>query len=159
MEEVRESNFKKISLDILKETVIAEPKVPCSEQEILDILHDLAAAVDAGDYVVQTPTGENPSLSDDYIFDIEDENRILRDLTPVDHVAKIRDLSKGAVKRRDKGLPQEYLHVFQYPCSLQRRDAQESRILNENILIYIKINVRRVPYEKVFVISFHKNRK
>ena len=30
-------------------------------------------------------------------------------------------------------------------------------IKNENVLIYIKINSRKVPYNKVFVISFHKN--
>ena len=37
--------------------------------------------------------------------------------------------------------------------------AKESGILSENVLIYIKINDRKIPYKKVFIISFHKNRK
>ena len=61
-------------------------------------------------------------------------------------------------KRLEKGLPQEYLYVFKYPCKLKRRDADYSGITNDNVLIYIKINDRKIPYKKVFIISFHKNR-
>ena len=159
MEEGKCGNFKKLTISACSETVEAEPKVECTEKEILDVLVDLSAAVDAKDYVIQTPTKENPSLSDDYIFDTNDENLILKDLAIENHVGKIKDLSKGAMRRKSSGLPQEYLHVFQYPCSLKRRDAQESGIVSENVLIYIKINDRKIPYKKVFIISFHKNRK
>lgn len=62
------------------------------------------------------------------------------------------------LKKKEKGLPQEYLYVFKYPCKLNRRDAQESGIISENLLIYIKINNRKIPHEKLFIVSFHKNR-
>ena len=159
MEETKTGNFSKISLDSFTEIVVVEPRVECYEKEIKDVLADLRAAVDAEDYIVQTPTKDNPALSDDYIFSTNDQNLILKDLSLENHVGKIKDLGKGAVKRKQNGLPQEYLHVFQYPCSLKRRDAQESGVVSENVLIYIKINDRKVPYKKIFVISFHKNRK
>lgn len=159
MEETKTGNFTKISLDSFTEIVGAEPRVEGYEKEIKDVLADLRAAVDAEDYIVQTPTKDNPALSDDYIFNTNDQNLILKDLVLENHVGKIKDLGTGAVKRKQKGLPQEYLHVFQYPCSLKRRDAQESGVVSENVLIYIKINDRKVPYKKVFVISFHKNRE
>ena len=159
MEEGKTGNFKKLPINSFSEFVEAEPRVECTEEEIKEVLNDLSGAVDAKDYVIQTPTKENPPLSDDYIFDTNDENLILKDLSMVNHVGKIKDLSKGAIRRKSNGLPQEYLHVFQYPCSLKRRDAQESGISSEDVLIYIKINNRKIPYEKVFIISFHKNRK
>jgi len=37
-----------------------------------------------------------------------------------------------------------------------RRDAAIDE--SEDVLIYIKINNRKVPYKKVFIVSFHKNR-
>ena len=73
-------------------------------------------------------------------------------------VGKIKDVGKGAKKRLEKGLPQEYLYVFKYPCELRRRDADESGIVKEKLIIYIKINNRKIPYKKVFIVSFHKNR-
>lgn len=39
-----------------------------------------------------------------------------------------------------------------------RRDAYISDFKKEDILIYIKINNRKTPYNKVYVVSFHKNR-
>lgn len=83
---------------------------------------------------------------------------VLKDLTEINFVGKIKDVGKGAKKRLEKGLPQEYLYVFKYPCKLKRRDADYSGITNDNVLIYIKINDRNIPYKKVFIISFHKNR-
>lgn len=142
----------------MKEPVEAEPKVAYSEAEIDEVLSDLREAVNRKNYISQTPTKENPALSDDYIFDTNDENIVLKDLKRANFVGKIKDLSKGAAKRKALGLPQEYLYVFQYACRLLRRDAQTSGIEDENILIYIKINDRKTPYKRVFVISFHKNR-
>ena len=95
---------------------------------------------------------------DDYIFDSEDENIILKDLKEANFVGKIKDVGKGAKKRLEKGLPQEYLYVFKYPCELRRRDADDSGIVKEKLIIYIKINNRKIPYKKVFIVSFHKNR-
>ena len=158
MEEGKTGNFIKLPINSFSEVVEAKPRVECTEEEITEVLNDLSIAVDAKDYVIQTPTKENPSLSDDYIFDTNDENLILKDLSVENHVAKIKDHSKGALRRKREGLPQEYLHVFQYSCNLKRRDAQESGITSEDILIYIKVNNRKIPYKKVFIISFHKNR-
>lgn len=149
----------KICMDSVEQSVEARPQVHCSPPEIAQMLHDLYTAVENNTYVPQTPAPNNPALSDDYIFDTEDENLVLRDLKEENFVGKIKDLSKGATKRKEKGLPQEYLYVFQYPCRLLRRDAQESGIVSDNILIYIKINNRKTPYDKVFVISFHKNKE
>ena len=59
-------------------------------------------------------------------------------------VGKIKDVGKGAKKRLEKGLPQEYLY--------------DSGIVKEKLIIYIKINNRKIPYKKVFIVSFHKNR-
>ena len=58
----------------------------------------------------------------------------------------------------EKGLPQEYLYVFKYPWELRRRDADDSGIVKEKLIIYIKINNKKIPYKKVFIVSFHKNR-
>lgn len=158
MEEETLGHLIKLSIDAIDEDVYAEPRVECPKTEILEVLRDLKRAVDQKDYQPQAPTTENPSLSDDYIFDTEDENMVLKDLTESNFVGKIKDVGKGAKKRLEKGLPQEYLYVFKYPCRLKRRDAQDSGIPNEKLLIYIKINNRKTPYKKVFIISFHKNR-
>ena len=84
--------------------------------------------------------------------------QILKDLKEANFVGKIKDVGKGAKKRLEKGLPQEYLYVFKYPCELRRRDADDSGIVKEKLIIYIKINNRKIPYKKVFIVSFHKNR-
>lgn len=158
MENDKAGNYIKLSMEDFEERVNAEPKVSCTEEEIIHILHDLCVAVNDKSYIPETPTADNPSLSDDYIFNYNDENLILSDLTKSNFVAKIKDIGKGAKRRIKQGLPQEYLYVFQYPCRLKRRDAQESGIHSDRVLIYIKINVREIPFKKVFVISFHKNR-
>ena len=101
---------------------------------------------------------QNHALSDDYIFDTNDENLVLKDIKRDNFVGKIKDLSKGAAKRRAKGFPEEYLYVFKYACRLMRRDAHSGAPEDEDILIYIKVNDRKIPYDKVFVISFHKNK-
>ena len=148
----------RLPLDDIKENIYAEPQVSYTNEEIMEVLNDLYEAVDNKSYIPQTSTSENPSLSDDYIFDTNDENFILKDLTIDNFVAKVKDLGKGAEKRRQKGFPEEYLYIFKYACRLLRRDAQMSGTIREDILIYIKINDRKIPYEKVFVISFHKNK-
>lgn len=148
----------KLPLNSISEIIVAEPKVSYLEAELDEMLNDLYDAVDNNSYIPQTPTEDNPSLSDDYIFDTNDENLILKDLKKENFVGKIKDLSKGATKRKARGLPEEYLYVFKYECRLQRRDAESSGVNEENILIYIKINDRKIPFEKVFVISFHKNK-
>lgn len=158
MVEEKLGHLTKLPIDAIDEEVSAEPKVECLSSEVLEVLKDLRVAVDKKSYQPQAPIVDNPSLSDDYIFDTEDENMVLKDLTEINFVGKIKDVGKGAKKRLEKGLPQEYLYVFKYPCRLQRRDADESGIDNENVLIYIKINDRKTPYKKVFIISFHKNR-
>lgn len=159
MAEEQLGHLWKIPMESIEQSVDAKPQVHCSPPEIVQILQDLYTAVENKAYVPQTPTPDTPALSDDYIFDTEDENLILKDLKEENFVGKIKDLSKGAAKRKERGLLQEYLYVFQYPCRLLRRDAQESGIASENILIYIKINNRKTPYEKVFIISFHKNKE
>lgn len=158
MAEEKLGHLTKLPIEAISEEVLAEPKVKCPSSEVLSVLKDLKVAVENRDYQPQTPTEENPSLSDDYIFDTDDQNYILMDLTEINFVGKIKDVGKGAKKRLEKGLPQEYLYVFKYPCKLKRRDADYSGITNDNVLIYIKINDRKIPYKKVFIISFHKNR-
>lgn len=88
----------KLPIDSISESVNVEPQVGCSEAEVLEVLQDLSLAVDSKTYVPQTPTEDNPALSDDYIFDTEDENFILKDLTWENFVGKVKDLGKGAKK-------------------------------------------------------------
>lgn len=158
IEEIKIGNILKLSVNHMKEMVSVKPQAVCSELEVNQVLSDLLNAVDMQSYVPQIPTSDNPALSDDYIFDTNDENLVLKDLTRENFVGKIKDIGKGATKRLERGLVQEYLYVFQYPCKLLRRDAQETGVDSEYVLIYIKINNRKTPYEKVFIISFHKNR-
>ena len=99
----------KLPIDAIAESVDAEPKEPCTDAEVQNVLQDLHIAVNNKSYVPQTPTLENPALSDDYIFDSNDENLILKDLLKVNFVGKIKDVGKGAKKRLAQGLPQEYL--------------------------------------------------
>ena len=150
-------HFSKLPIDSISENVEANPKVEYTEEEILELLRDLCIAVDEGSYIPQTPTEEHPSLSDDYIFDTNDENLILKDLKKENLVGKVKDLSKGSIARREKGYPDEFLYVFKYPCLLHRRDEESDNKKAENVLIYIKINNRKIPLKKVFVVSFHKN--
>lgn len=158
MAEEKIGHLIKLPLDAINEAVEAEPRVVCSEEEISEVLKDLYTAVDEKTYIPQTPTVDNPALSDDYIFDTNDENLVLKDIKRDNFVGKIKDLSKGAAKRRAKGFPEEYLYVFKYACKLMRRDAHSGAPEDEDILIYIKVNDRKIPYDKVFVISFHKNK-
>lgn len=158
MDNGKSKHFTELSLDAFTECVEADPKVPYTADELEMVLRNLVNAVVEESYITATPTVDNPALSDDYVFDSEDKKTILKSIGIQHFVGKIVDVGKGAVKRRKKGFPQEYLYVFQYPCRLCRRDAQEGDILSEDVLIYIKINNRKIPYEKVIVISFHKNR-
>ena len=158
MEKDKFKHIVKLPLDCIDEIVEAEPQVEYSDDEIKEVIRDLYNAVDNGTYYPSIPTEENPALSDDYIFDTNDEDFILRDLKRENFVGKIIDLSKGAIKRKARGFPQEYLYVFKYACTLMRRDAYISDFKKEEILIYIKINNRKTPYNKVYVVSFHKNR-
>lgn len=151
-------HLRKLPIDAIEESVDATPAVACGEDELLHVLQDLAKAVDEKTYIPQTPTADNPALSDDYVFNTSDENVILKDLSKENFVAKVRDVGKGAEKRKKMGYPQEYLYIFKYPCKLMRRDAEESGVSYENVLIYIKVNDRKIPDEKVFIVSFHKNR-
>lgn len=147
MDKEKLGHLVKLPINAIDEDISVEPIVQCPKSELLIVLQDLKFAVNRMDYVSATPTEENPALSDDYIFDTGDQNIILNDLNEVNFVGKIKDIGKGAKKRLAKGLPQEYLYVFKYPCRLQRRDADYSGIDNENVLIYIKINDRKIPYE------------
>ena len=116
MKDYLQECVQKLSLSVIDETVDAEPKVEASQEEIKNVLNDLYVAVDNSEYIPQTPTEENPALSDDFIFDTKDQNFVLKDLEEDNFVAKIKDISKGAERRRQKGLPQEYLYVFKYAC-------------------------------------------
>jgi len=127
-------HITKLPLDTIKEKVDADPKEPCTEEEVLKVLQDLYIAVDTGSYIPQTPTINNPALSDDYIFDVDDENMVLKDLTKYNFVGKIKDVGKGAKRRLEKGLPQEYLYVFKYPCRLMRRDTTGDQISSDSII-------------------------
>lgn len=158
MAEARFGHIIKLSLSVIKESVEAEARVMCSDEELSEVLKDLYAAVDNKSYISPVSTADNPALSDDYVFDTDDENLILKDLRKDNFVGKIKDLSKGAAKRKEKGYPEEYLYVFKYACKLTRIDADTSGVESDNILIYIKINNRKIPNDRVFVISFHKNR-
>lgn len=151
-------NLFRLPIDSIDESVEVKPKVANTDEEVNQVLLDLYLAVDNKAYIPQTPTESNPALSDDYIFDTNDENLVLKDLKMENFVGKMKDLSKGSKKRKELRYPEEYLYVFKYPCKLWRRDAQESRINTENVLIYIKINDRKIPNQKIFVISFHKNK-
>lgn len=159
MEEDKCKHVTKLPVGAISESVSAKPQVPCTQLEIEEVLMDLRQAVEREDYISPTPTRDNPALSDDYVFDTTDQNRILKDLTQLNFVGKIKDLGKGAIRRIEQGYPQECLYVFQYPCKLMRKDALNSSDIFDEVLIYIKINNRKIPYKKVIIISFHKNRK
>lgn len=96
MKDYLQECVQKLSLSVIDETVDAEPKVEASQEEIKNVLNDLYVAVDKSEYIPQTPTEENPALSDDYIFDTKDQNFVLKDLEEDNFVAKIKDISKGA---------------------------------------------------------------
>ena len=111
MAEARFGHIIKLSLSVIKESVEAEPRVMCSDEELSEVLKDLYAAVDNKSYISPVSTTDNPALSDDYVFDTDDENLILKDLKRDNFVGKIKDLSKGAARRKEKGFPEEYLCV------------------------------------------------
>lgn len=159
MAEEHHRHLLKLPIGAIKQNVVARPQVPCSSTELAEMLQDLHKAVKNKEYVRAKSTPDNPALSDDYIFTTEDECFILKDLREENFVGKVLDVGKGATKRKEQGLPQEYLYVFQYPCRLCRKDAEQSGLELEDVLLYIKINNRKVPYQKVIVISFHKNRE
>ncbi len=158
MDDEKFGHLVKLSMSSFTESVSASPSVPCTKAEVDAVLLELSSAVDDESYIPEIPTVDNPALSDDYIFTRADKDFILKDLSYRDFVGKIKDVGKGAKKRLCRGLPQEYLYVFQYPCRLMRRDWEESGNRYDNVLIYIKVNCRTIPHKKVFIISFHKNR-
>ena len=149
-------SFKRCERKLIDNEVEVRPMVLCTETEIQDIVKELHKSVEKKDYKIAI-SNKNRALFEKYVLDSRDAEQILLDLQETDFVGKIVDVGKGAKKRLEKGLPQEYLYVFQYPCELKRRDAEESGIEEERILIYIKINHRVVPYDQVFIISFHEN--
>ena len=97
MNEEKIGHLAKLPIDAIDEEVSAEPNVYCSESELSEMLKDLRRAVDERNYQPQAPTEENPALSDDYIFDSEDE--ILKDLKEANFVGKIKDVGKGIAAR------------------------------------------------------------
>ncbi len=149
-------NFKRCSKDLIDDRIDVRPEAPYTEAEVQDIVKELHKSVENKDYKI-TYSDKYKALFEKYVLESRDTDKILLDLQDTDFVGKIVDVGKGAKKRLEKGLPQEYLYVFQYPCELKRRDAEESGIEEERILIYIKINHRIVPYNLVFIISFHEN--
>lgn len=72
MKDYLQECVQKLSLSVIDETVDAEPKVEASQEEIKNVLNDLYVAVDNSENIPQTPTEENPALSDDFIFDTKD---------------------------------------------------------------------------------------
>ena len=80
MKDYLQECVQKLSLSVIDETVDAEPKVEASQEEIKNVLNDLYVAVDNSEYIPQTPTEENPALSDDFIFDTKDQNFVLKGL-------------------------------------------------------------------------------
>lgn len=91
-------HLTKLPIDSIKEVVSVKPQVECSKSEILRVLKDIKTAVGGRDYVPQAPTRDSPSLSDEYIFDTNDEELILKDLSSDNFVGKIIDVGKGAKK-------------------------------------------------------------
>lgn len=153
----KKGHVKPLPINSITENVVVRPKVTCNNSEVQAVISDLRKAVIDESYKPAIPTSETPSLSDDFIFDKEDEKNVLQSLELENFVGKAIDLSKGAKKRKALGLPQEYLYVFKYPCELIKRDSDKSGTNKENVLIYIKINDRTTPYQAVFVVSFHRN--
>lgn len=99
MAEEKLGHLTKLPIEAISEEVLAEPKVKCPSSEVLSVLKDLRVAVENRDYQPQTPTEENPSLSDDYIFDTDDQNYILMDLQKLILLGRSRMLEKG--QKRD----------------------------------------------------------
>lgn len=157
MEDISRQHFIKLQINTIKENVDAEPKVACTDEELQQLINEVHDAIANDEYVPSTPTEDNPALSDDYVFDLKDEKTVLKDLSRENFVGKVKDVGKGAKKRLQRGLPQEYLYVFKYACRLIVRKP-DNGCEYEDVLIYIKINSRKVPYQKVFIVSFHKNR-
>jgi hypothetical protein len=150
-------HFRKLPMTGVNERVSAEPKVACTEMEKQMLLADIHEAAETGDYKPALPTEDNPSLARDYIFDSNDEANILKDLKAENFIAKVKDKSKGAKKRKAKGLPEEFLYVFAYPCELDCRSEEDGKTSKKELIIYIKINDRREPIKQVIVVSFHEN--
>ncbi len=148
-------HVSKLPINAIPQTIRATPAVAATQDEVEEILKALYAAVEAGTYIPASPTTENPALSDNYIFNLKDEQQILLDLTFENFVTKILDVGKGSKRRISMGYPQEYLYVFKYPCQLQPRDQNE--VERKNVLIYIKLNYRTVPNQMMFIVSFHEN--
>jgi len=126
MEENVSKHLVKLPLDAINESVEASPQVGYTNEEIESVLKDLKEAVEKGTYKPCMPTVANPSLSDDYLFDQNDERFVLNDLTKDNFVGKVRDLSKGSHARTEQGYPLEFLYVFKYPCRLVCRESDKS---------------------------------
>jgi hypothetical protein len=141
-------HFRKLPMAGVCEQVSAGPKVACTEMEKQMLLADVHEAAKTGEYKPALPTEDNPSLSRDYIFDSNDEASVLKDLKIENFIAKIEDKSKGAEKRKEKGLPEEFLYVFAYPCELLCRSEDDSKNARKELIIYIKINNRREPKKR-----------
>ena len=93
----------KLTMDSFARSVSARPSVPCTRAEVDKVLLELNAAVDDGSYIPETPTVDNPALSDDYIFTPEDKDYVLKDLSQHNFVGKVKDVGKGAKKRLSRG--------------------------------------------------------
>jgi len=153
---LQEINIVKVSFDDYDELVTAEPQVQCSEDELNLVLNDIYNAVTNGTYIF--PFDDRNNLFDEYIFKPKDQDYILKDLSKENFVGKIKDLSKGSLKRKEKGYPDEYLFVFKYACKVFRKE-DINKTSQEKIMIYIKINDRKNPNNVLIVVSFHRNRK
>ena len=153
---MQEINIVKVSFDDYDELVTAEPQVQCSEDELNLVLNDIYNAVTNGTYIF--PFDDRNNLFDEYIFKPKDQDYILKDLSKENFVGKIKDLSKGSLKRKEKGYPDEYLYVFKFACKVFRKEDIK-KTSQEKIMISIKINDRKIPNNDLIVVSFHRNRK
>lgn len=151
------SNFTELPLEAIEEPIVARPLVSYKVDEVEDVLEKLREAVDNENYIPQKATEKNPALSDEYIFETQDQNQILKNLKVKNLVGKVKDKGEGAKKRETKGFPPEFLYVFKYACILKRRDADITGNEQENVLVYIKINARKIPRDVMIIVSFHKN--
>lgn len=150
-------NIVKVSFDDYDEEVTAEPQVPCSEQEVLSVLNDIYIAVNNDSYYC--PRDErNYSFFSYFNINKKEQDFILKDLTYSNFVAKIKNLNENSKARKLKGYPDEYLYVFKYPCEIYKRDDIKL-LFPQKVMIYIKINNRKIPNKIVIVVSFHENRK
>lgn len=102
MDNDKSKHFTELSLDAFTECAEADPKVPYTADELEMVLRDLVNAVVEESYITATPTVDNPALSDDYVFDSEDEKTILKSIGIQHFVGKNSRCGKRCCQTQEK---------------------------------------------------------